>query len=518
MPKRIALPDGSIGEFPDNMDDSAIKTVLQKKFPPTNPSRPAGLPEGVELPGAAKAPVPLGMTSNKPGDSSDWRARLYGTDGSEMLKTPLRHVRDAALGLASAALHPIDTVSAMGGGADSRSNPFLIPSGKDTAFKGNMRDAVDAIPVAGPWAKGVENEARDKGVVPALLGLGTDAIAPEAIGKGIGSTLKGAGTLTRLAGASGDSAKLAATRLLVPGDAGSVLQRALKPGVRYGTAVDETLAKTLPDAIKQNGRIGSVGDLGSALDAAREANAAAHSATMAPYSGDTPRPLRINGNELMRAQEESVPKLAGFEGAKPSPLAISEDSPYNKWIPAAEADELRQGANQKLSGFYSDANGNQHGALANPETARVKAVGDNIRDQLYPAIETDQNLAPGSIAARQQQFGRLSDAADIANKRDVVFGRHDPVSLAEKVASGSHGGITSRVLDFAQQRLLKNLTDSDALVRSAVDRYQNPAGTPLQVGPVTNALSNSLRLSGETLKRLSPFSATLARRYAQETE
>jgi hypothetical protein len=517
MPKRIALPDGSIGEFPDNMDDSAIKTVLQKKFPPTNPSRPAGLPEGVGLPGAPKAPIPLGMTSNKPGDSPDWRARLYGTDGSEMLKTPLRHVRDAALGLASAALHPVDTVKQM--------TQQTIDAGEQVhpaVMRGDYAEAVnhiaDAIPVVGPWARSVENEARDKGVVPALLGLGTDAIAPEAIGKGIGSALKGAGTLTRLAGASGDSAKLAATRLLVPGDAGSVLQRALKPGVRYGAAVDETLAKTLPDAIKQNGRIGSVGDLGAALDAAREANAAEHSATMAPYSGDTPRPLRINGNELMRAQEESVPKLAGFEGAKPSPLAISEDSPYNKWIPAAEADELRQGANQKLSGFYSDANGNQHGALANPETARVKAVGDNIRDQLYPAIETDQNLAPGSIAARQQQFGRLSDAADIANKRDVVFGRHDPVSLAEKVASGSHGGITSRVLDFAQQRLLKNLTDSDALVRSAVDRYQNPVGTPLQVGPVTNAVSNSLRLSGETLKRLSPFSATLARRYAQETE
>jgi hypothetical protein len=458
------------------------------------------------------------LTSNKPGDSGDWRARLYGNDGSEMIKTPLRHVRDAALGLATAAIHPVDTISAMGGGADSRSNPFLIPSGKETAFKGSMRDAVDAIPVVGPWAKAVESEARDKGVVPALLGLGTDALAPEAIGKGVGSAVRGAGTLARLAGASGDSAKLAATRLLVPGDAGEVLQRALKPGVRYGAAVDETLAKTLPDAIKQNGKIGSVSDLGTALDAAREANAAEHSATMAPYSGPSARPLRINGNELMRAQEESVPKLAEFEGALPNRLSVSPSSPYNKWIPAAEADELRQGANQKLSGFYSDANGNQHGALANPETARVKAVGDNIREQLYPAVEADQNLVPGSISARQQQFGRLSDAADIANKREVVFGRHDPVSLAEKVASGSHGGITSRVLDFAQQRLLKNLTDSDALVRSAVDRYHNPTGTPLQVGPIANRLSQGLRVSGETLKRLSPFSATLARRYAQETE
>ena len=32
MAKEIELPDGSIAEFPDNMDDAAIRGVLQKKF------------------------------------------------------------------------------------------------------------------------------------------------------------------------------------------------------------------------------------------------------------------------------------------------------------------------------------------------------------------------------------------------------------------------------------------------------------------------------------------------------
>ena len=34
MAKEIELPDGSIAEFPDNMDDAAIRGVLQRKFPP----------------------------------------------------------------------------------------------------------------------------------------------------------------------------------------------------------------------------------------------------------------------------------------------------------------------------------------------------------------------------------------------------------------------------------------------------------------------------------------------------
>jgi hypothetical protein len=42
MPKRVSLPDGSIGEFPDEMGDDQIAAVLRKQF-----SRP--IPEGVEV-------------------------------------------------------------------------------------------------------------------------------------------------------------------------------------------------------------------------------------------------------------------------------------------------------------------------------------------------------------------------------------------------------------------------------------------------------------------------------------
>jgi hypothetical protein len=45
--------------------------------------------------------------------------------------------------------------------------------------------AMDAIPLAGPWARGIENDARKHGAVPALLGLGTDVAAPMAAGKAI---------------------------------------------------------------------------------------------------------------------------------------------------------------------------------------------------------------------------------------------------------------------------------------------------------------------------------------------
>jgi hypothetical protein len=72
MSKRIELPDGSIGEFPDAMDDAAIEGVLRKQFapdqsaaetqrlaghppPPTNPVTDALLGVGDLLRGASNA-------------------------------------------------------------------------------------------------------------------------------------------------------------------------------------------------------------------------------------------------------------------------------------------------------------------------------------------------------------------------------------------------------------------------------------------------------------------------------
>ena len=52
-----------------------------------------------------------------------------------------------------------------------------------------------------------------------------------------------------------------------------------------------------------------------------------------------------------------------------------------------------------------------------------------------------------------------------------------PVSLAEKVATG-HGGPVSRLTNYIAQKGLCSITDSDALVGSAVDRFQNPIEIP----------------------------------------
>ena len=50
MPTRVQLPDGNVGEFPDNMSQQQIEAVLAKQFPASN-----------QPPGVPKAPIPAGL-------------------------------------------------------------------------------------------------------------------------------------------------------------------------------------------------------------------------------------------------------------------------------------------------------------------------------------------------------------------------------------------------------------------------------------------------------------------------
>lgn len=75
MPKQISLPDGSVGEFPDEMSDDAIKAVLVKKFP--------AQPKAEEKPKANILERALaGETLDPAAGMSGWQKFVEGAKGS----------------------------------------------------------------------------------------------------------------------------------------------------------------------------------------------------------------------------------------------------------------------------------------------------------------------------------------------------------------------------------------------------------------------------------------------------
>lgn len=210
MPKNVQMPDGSVVEFPDNMDDNAIGAVLQKQYRQnTNPipQNVAGLPPGQAPPGFPAAP-PVNMNPSDVG-------QVFG-DPYTYAGVPAKHIANMVKGIGHAVGDNPEggaewTASAIGGpaglaGYRSLIKPSIQPL-KDTAnyakqgnWEGARQSVINAVPIAGPWGQAVEDEARSSGGVPAALGLATDIVVPEAtsalagpVGGFVGNRLKTAG-------------------------------------------------------------------------------------------------------------------------------------------------------------------------------------------------------------------------------------------------------------------------------------------------------------------------------------
>jgi hypothetical protein len=379
--------------------------------------------------------------------------------------------------------------------------------------------AMDAIPVAGPWARGFENDAKTYGALPALAGFGTDLAAPKLAGKIVAPAMKGAGSLARWASSDKASGNLAATRLFVKGSPGQLLQSALKPSVTYGAGAADMLEKGLSQVTAADPSLQGVSGFARASELARAAAAKPYTDLVSPYrqsefSSTPPIPSSISGAPIADAQLYSMPLMDQIEqphinvrdgkDAFTSQTAAAKNSRsstnslYSKTAGVADnyrddftvpmLDELRQNANAKLNAFYNKSGGDQAAALSNPETARVKAVGDSTRGVLYPYLEQNAGLAPGTVAGMQDNFTKMSNIEDIANKREPVYLRKDPISLAQDTSLGIGDainplGAASKIANWALQKKVGAITNSDALVNSAVDRFKNPSQTPLVARP-----------------------------------
>lgn len=545
----------------DKIDPWGVKSVA--KLPaevdpwgsPDQPTSPipqsvAGLPPGQAPPSLPGAPL-VNMQMSKVG-------KLFGNPAS-YVGVPAQHVGNMVSGVAHVSLDaPQDaTESAISGmtgqPALAAYRAFLKPTVEsgaqaiDYAKQGKWgqagQSAMDAIPVAGPWARSVENDAEENGAIPALLGLGTDVVAPMGAAKGIGLAARGAGAVAQGIGKVGEylgstpeARKLANTRILVPGEAGDVLTRALKPSISSGIG-PSNITSNLPRILEQNSSPQTLDEFGKATDAAQQNTFSKYDKFISPYrrmpegvQGTYPRPGSVNGNAIADAQMNSIPAIdllekpaiqaptnvktfnvsAGPEGGDMRMQGVTGGdmrggivnntadvaNRYRQSLSIPFSDAIRADANAKLNAFYNRAGGDRASALSNPETARMKAVGDSTRDQLYGKLGEDAGVSPESIRDIQNQYGELSEIGDVANNRANVFGRHDPISLPEKIAA-SHG-IKNALIDYGTQKFLKNSTDSNALIRSGIDRFNNPNGTPLPAAPgmFSQGISNAGEFTG----------------------
>lgn len=363
-----------------------------------------------------------------------------------------------------------------------------------TAVSGLM----DAVPLAGPMARSFANDAHQHGVIPAALGAGTDFLGTKAIGKVGGAALRGTGLAGQVASATPESMKVAATRGLVIGTPEELLNRALKPSVSYPD-FEESTGAALPTINRMNPAPGVRG-FSDAVNQAKQDVHQQYQGMKAPVSN-----APIDTTPLVRKQIDSIPATERFENpgiigstarqasaydmtpqthTVTSPLLDQYGKPIQSTVTTTPTqpdlntvDAIRRDTNAKLTQKVFESP-NKNTALANPETARLNAVNTGTRDLVYKKIADANNIPESDVRANQDLYGHLSDIGDVAGKRATVAGRANPVSLQESMGF-NHGNPISGVYNFATQRLLRNLTDSDAITDAAMDRYRNPDGITL---------------------------------------
>lgn len=370
-----------------------------------------------------------------------------------------------------------------------------------------LSSAMDAIPIAGPWARSVENDAQQHGAMAGLAGLGTDLLAPKVAGKVAGGALRGTGLATEAASATPASLRVAGTRGLVMGAPEELLNRALKPSVGYPD-FEESTGAALPTINKMNPAPGVQG-FADATERAKQATHANYERMKAPVANEP-----LDTTPLVGQQVRSIPATERFETPGiigntaerasaydmtpqtrtiTSPLVDEYGHPITRMETIAPqrplldtVDEIRKDTNAKLKQKVFESP-NKQTALSNPETSRLNAVNTGARNLVYEKIADANGIPESDVRANQDLYGHLSDIGEVAGKRATVAGRANPMSLQESL--GFNHNPISGAYNFATQRVLRSLTDSDAVTNAALDRYRNPNGISLapRPGPVPQA-------------------------------
>lgn len=438
---------------------------------------------------ASVAPIPSAQSVSTPSPQPGFLKSFADASGLSTLGNAVMHPRDTFNAIND--LPNPNGVIATGVKNEGQRIAGQVGQAYDSLKSGNYAGVashgIAAIPVLGPAMDTAADYAADNGAgkpgnsygqdlkkvasspsaMGTLFGTASNVVTPKLLDAGLsaaGRAAQGAGFVGKLASATPEAQKIAATRALVPGAPSEMLSRALKPPVTM-PEFEQSVEQSLPSIAAQNPQ--GVSGFAQAAQTSKNATNDFYQNLKAPHV-DSP----VDASPIYNAQINSIPITNQIEnGPKIFDSTEAKALNYKQPLPLGILDDVRQDTNAKLDAFYNKTGGDRNAALSDPETARTKATNDTSRDLVYSNLSRLAGIPEEDIRANQNLFGSLSDVAQVAGKRATVAGRANPMSLQETLAlKPSPMG----VVDYAGQRLFKGVTNSDALTNAALDRYRNP--------------------------------------------
>lgn len=389
--KQVALPDGSIGEFPDAMPDSEIEAVLQKQFP------------------------------------ADTRKIANG------------ETRGFAAGLASTTIDPIIAMArpqtltevALGpGGAVLAQTGRKLLEAYRAARAGKSGEAaasaLEAVPIAGPVAESVSgpiNRGDYAGAAGALTGLAATALLPKARGV--------PGKAGKLASSAARGAAEVATNPAVQDLVGTFLpnvqpairtaQRVVKTGQKLKKAVDAYRGKIPPPEVAEPAPPPAAAPATEPLPA-----------TPAPRPPETPAP-QVSGTRASESPRpaESVPEVTDVE-AKGSSAGGRIKSPVGPTTKAVEPSAPQFITEDALSRYAADAGLELEEARAALESEGYKAVGRSHLNRALHGLGNEMGLDHAALSDKAAHDYGVKSLTQLS--QDQLLGMYDDLQSKRSIS------------------------------------------------------------------------------------
>ena len=316
-----------------------------------------------------------------------------------------------------------------------------------------------AIPLVGPWAASLGEQAGTGDVGGALARGGTQVLASDLGGKAI----KGAKELTgkvvtktaRATGAGG----------FTPPEA---LEKAGRPAV-YERHFKDNVERALPRLIDEN-KIEPIKDPEGMADAA-------HNAANKLWENEAQPQVDRHGTELMSGKDaadairngvdEGTRDLFPDQAQEADALADKIDGLMSLRKSAAYLKTL----NAQLRSYYRmDPQARYAKGMTDSKISGMENAADALREGIYGRLE---QLGEQDPAGLRQQYGALKQIERVFEKRAIVHGRQAPLNLSQAI--GTIISVTGHPLAAGIPLLTKYLNAPETLIRSAVKEPAAPS-------------------------------------------
>ena len=320
------------------------------------------------------------------------------------------------------------------------------------------RSVAAAIPLVGPWAASLGEQAGTGDVGGALARGGTQVLASELGGKAI----KGAKEFVKQ-GTKGVARATGAGGFTPP----EALEKAGRPAV-YERHFKENVERALPRLIDEN-KLEPIKDPEGMSDAA-------HSAANKLWEQEAQPQVDRHADELMTGKDaadairngvdEGTRDLFPDQAQEADALADKIDGFMSLRKSAAYLKTL----NAQLKSYYRmDPQARYAKGMTDSKISGMENAADALRDGIYSRLE---QLGEQDPAGLRKQYGALKQIERVFEKRAIVHGRQAPLTLPQAI--GAIVGVAGHPLAAGVPLLTKYLNAPETLIRGAVKELAAP--------------------------------------------